>query len=117
ERTINPETQSSLSQLESNNSNHLVESTTQQPKKKRQGPFRGPSRALKYKKLRSVQPGKVKVRIPTALGAIVGDRANQFVAECADLVKEICPLNVTSWNDMPEEAIDRLYSRIKVWLM
>ncbi|KNA14380.1 hypothetical protein SOVF_107600, partial [Spinacia oleracea] len=26
---------------------------------------------------------------------------------------EICPLNVTSWNDMPEEAIDRLYSRIK----
>ncbi|XP_056689470.1 uncharacterized protein [Spinacia oleracea] len=110
---MNPETQSSLSQLESNNSNHLVESTIQQPKKKRQGPFRGPSRALKYKKLRSVQPGKVKVRIPAALGSIVGDRANQFVAECTDWVKEICPLSVTSWNDMPEEATDRLYSRIK----
>ncbi|KNA06580.1 hypothetical protein SOVF_179700 [Spinacia oleracea] len=32
---MNPETQSSLSQLECNNSNHLVESTTQQPKKKK----------------------------------------------------------------------------------
>ncbi|XP_056689320.1 uncharacterized protein [Spinacia oleracea] len=103
EKTINLDTQSSLSQLDS---------TTQQPKKKRQGPFRGPSRALKYKKLRSTEPGKVKVHIPSSLGAAVGKNANQFVGECADWVKEICPLNVQSWNDMPEDAIDRLYSRI-----
>ncbi|XP_021859759.1 uncharacterized protein [Spinacia oleracea] len=76
------------------------------------GPFRGPSRALKYKKLRSTEPGKVKVHIPSSLGAAVGKNANQFVGECADWVKEICPLNVQSWNDMPEDAIDRLYSRI-----
>ncbi|KAL2933341.1 DNA-directed RNA polymerase subunit beta' [Bienertia sinuspersici] len=57
-------------------------------------PFRGPSRALKYKKLQQVQPGKVSVNIPSSLGAAVGDHALQFIEECSDWVKEICPLNV-----------------------
>ncbi|XP_021743458.1 uncharacterized protein LOC110709546 isoform X1 [Chenopodium quinoa] len=111
---MNQETQSSLSQLDSNNNNdEFLGSTSQQPKKKRQGPFRGPSRALKYKKLRSIQPGKLKVNIPPTLGAVMSERANQLVAECADWVKEICPLNVTKRSDMREEILDRLYARIK----
>ncbi|KAL2933899.1 Oxysterol-binding protein-related protein 1 [Bienertia sinuspersici] len=76
-------------------------------------PFRGPSRALKYKKLRQVQPGKVSVNIPSSLGAAVGDHALQFIGECSDWVKEICPLNVEKWSDMPEDVLDRLYGRIK----
>uniref|UniRef100_A0A803KUL4 Transposase n=1 Tax=Chenopodium quinoa TaxID=63459 RepID=A0A803KUL4_CHEQI len=113
EWSMNLETQSSLSQLDSNNnSNEFVGSTSQQPKK-RKGPFRGPSRALKYKKLQSIQPGKLKVNIPPALGAVVGERENQFVAECAYWVKEIFPLDVPKWSDMPEGISDRLYARIK----
>ncbi|KAL2931001.1 Ribosomal protein S12 methylthiotransferase accessory factor YcaO, partial [Bienertia sinuspersici] len=64
-----------------------------------ESPFRGPSRALKYKKLRQMQPGKVNVNIPSSLGAAVGDHALQFI-----WVKEICPLNVEKWSDMPEDA-------------
>ncbi|KAL2931719.1 Pre-mRNA-splicing factor 38B [Bienertia sinuspersici] len=30
-----------------------------------------------------------------------------------DWVKEICPLNVERWSDMPEDVLDRLYGRIK----
>uniref|UniRef100_A0A803M5U1 Uncharacterized protein n=1 Tax=Chenopodium quinoa TaxID=63459 RepID=A0A803M5U1_CHEQI len=72
---MNLETQSSLLQLGS----------TSQPNR-RKGPFRGPSRALKYKKLRSIQPGKLK---------------------------EICPLDVLKWSDMPDGIVDQLYARIK----
>ena len=78
------------------------------------GPFRGPSRALKYKKLRQAQSGKVKVEIPSSLGAAVGDRALQFVGECSDWVKEICPLNVNKWSDMTSSILDELYGKIKV---
>ncbi|KAL2898284.1 GTPase Der [Bienertia sinuspersici] len=75
-------------------------------------PFRGPSRALKYKKLRQVQPGKVNINIPSSLGATVGDYALQFIGECSDWVKEICTLNVEKWSDMPEDVLDRLYEKL-----
>ncbi|XP_048491085.2 uncharacterized protein LOC104889305 [Beta vulgaris subsp. vulgaris] len=76
-------------------------------------PFRGPSRALKYKKLRQVQPRKISVDIPSSLGAAVGEHALLFIGECSDWVKEMCPLNVEKWSDMPEDVIDRLYGKIK----
>ncbi|XP_056690518.1 uncharacterized protein [Spinacia oleracea] len=79
----------------------------------RNGPFRGPSRAKKYKKLRLSQPRKLKICIPKELGAVVGDKANQFVAECSDWVKICCPINVVSWHYMPEDKLDRLYGTIK----
>ncbi|KAL2922274.1 UvrABC system protein B [Bienertia sinuspersici] len=70
-------------------------------------------RPLKYKKLRQVHPGKVNVNIPSSLGAAVGDHALQFIKECSDWVKEICPLNVEKWSDMPKHVIDRLCGRVK----
>ncbi|KAL2921269.1 Pescadillo-like protein [Bienertia sinuspersici] len=56
---------------------------------------------------------QVSVNIPSSLGAAVGDHALQFIGECSDWVKEICPLNVEKWSDMPEDVLDRLYGRIK----
>ena len=78
------------------------------------GPYRGPSRAKKYKKLRLNQPRKVQVLIPKELGAVVGDKAKQFVAECSDWVKMICRIDVESWRNMLESNLNQLYTRIKV---
>lgn len=78
------------------------------------GRYRGVSRALKYKKRRNSQPLRVKVDLPKEHGVVVGPYALQFIGEVSSWIKEICPLNVKRWKDIPEEKIARLYGKINV---
>ncbi|KAL2904318.1 Fibronectin-binding protein PlpA [Bienertia sinuspersici] len=79
-------------------------------------PFRrGPTRGKKYgpRMWNSNSEEKIKINFMDELHRVVGEKADEFICDCTNWVKEYCPLDSWNWAKMDKMAKNRLYDKIR----
>ncbi|KAL2927469.1 Fibronectin-binding protein PlpA, partial [Bienertia sinuspersici] len=79
------------------------------------GARRGPTRGKKYgpRMWNSNSEEKIKINFMDELRRVVGEKADEFICDCSNWVKEYCPLDSWNWAKMDKMAKNRLYDKIR----
>uniref|UniRef100_A0A803N837 Uncharacterized protein n=1 Tax=Chenopodium quinoa TaxID=63459 RepID=A0A803N837_CHEQI len=81
------------------------------PDRKRRGPTRGKKYVTKMWNPNSEE--KIKINFMDELRRVVGEKADEFICDCSNWVKEFCPLKSLNWTKMDSGAKERLYKKIR----
>uniref|UniRef100_A0A803KV28 Uncharacterized protein n=1 Tax=Chenopodium quinoa TaxID=63459 RepID=A0A803KV28_CHEQI len=81
------------------------------PDRKRRGPTRGKKYASRVWNSNSEE--KIKINFMDELRRVVGKKANEFICDWSNWVKEFCPLKSLNWSKMDSGAKERLYKKIR----
>ncbi|XP_021767737.1 TPR-containing protein DDB_G0280363-like [Chenopodium quinoa] len=81
------------------------------PDRKRRGPTRGKKYVTKMWNPNSEE--KIKINFMDELRRVVGEKADEFICDCSNWVKEFCPLKSLNWAKMDSGAKERLYKKIR----
>ncbi|KAL2943454.1 Protein DYAD, partial [Bienertia sinuspersici] len=82
------------------------------PNKKRRGPTRGKKYVSRTWNSNSEE--KIKINFMDELRRVVGEKADEFICDCSNWVKEYCPVDSWNWAKMDKLAKQRLYDKIRV---
>ncbi|KAL2904487.1 hypothetical protein RDABS01_003197 [Bienertia sinuspersici] len=76
---------------------------------------RGPTRGKKYgpRMWNSNSEEKIKINFMDELRRVVGEKADEFICDCSNWVKEYFPLDSLNWAKMDKMAKSRLYDKIR----
>ncbi|KAL2942225.1 hypothetical protein RDABS01_030575, partial [Bienertia sinuspersici] len=76
---------------------------------------RGPTRGKKYvsRTWNSNSEEKIKINFMDELRRVVGEKADEFICDCSNWVKEYCPVDSWNWAKMDKLAKQRLYDKIR----
>ncbi|KAL2893771.1 hypothetical protein RDABS01_009680 [Bienertia sinuspersici] len=75
----------------------------------------GPTRGKKYvsRTWNSNSKEKIKINFIDELRRVVGEKADEFICDCSNWVKEYCPVDSWNWAKMDKLAKQRLYDKIR----
>uniref|UniRef100_A0A803N0U7 Uncharacterized protein n=1 Tax=Chenopodium quinoa TaxID=63459 RepID=A0A803N0U7_CHEQI len=89
-----------------------VEHRQKFPDRKRRGPTRGKKCVTKMWNPNFEE--KININFMDELQRVVGEKADEFICDCSNWVKEFCPLKSLNWAKTDSGAKERLYKKIRL---